>query len=77
MITIEETAFVDADGRLTLTVPPSIAPGEHRVVLRIEERADPSPASASTEDPIYRLADLAEPMGSLDNPAIDRLIYGG
>ena len=77
MITIEEIAHVDADGRLTLSVPPSVAPGEHRVVLSIDEAARPIADEVTQDDPIYRLADLAEPMGSLTNGDIDRLVYGG
>ena len=37
MITIEETIFVDADGRVTLTLPPSVKPGPHRAVLQVDE----------------------------------------
>jgi hypothetical protein len=37
MKTIETTATVSADGTLTAPVPPDIPPGEHRVVLVIEE----------------------------------------
>ena len=31
----------------------------------------------SDDDPIFRLAELAEPMGVLTNEEIDRLVYGG
>jgi hypothetical protein len=37
MITIEETIIVDADGRATLTLPPSVKPGPHRAVLQVDE----------------------------------------
>lgn len=37
MITIEETLVVDAEGRATLTLPPSVKPGRHRAVVQIEE----------------------------------------
>ena len=37
MITIEETIVVDADGRATLTLPPSVKPGPHRAVLQVDE----------------------------------------
>ena len=37
MRTIETTATVTEDGKLTLQAPPGIAPGEHRVVVVIEE----------------------------------------
>ena len=35
--TIETTATVSAGGTLTVQVPPDIRPGDHRVVLVIEE----------------------------------------
>ncbi len=38
MKTIETTAIVAPDGTLTARVPPDVPPGEHRVVLVIEER---------------------------------------
>lgn len=44
VITIEETIVVDESGHATFTLPPSIKPGLHRVVLRIddaEEKAAP------------------------------------
>lgn len=37
MRTIETTAIVTEDGKLTMQAPPDIAPGEHRVVVVIEE----------------------------------------
>jgi hypothetical protein len=37
MKTIETTATVSAGGTLTVLVPPDIRPGEHRVVLIIDE----------------------------------------
>ncbi len=37
MQTIETTATVTPDGTLVVTVPPTIAPGAHRVVIVIEE----------------------------------------
>ena len=37
MITIEETIVVDALGRATLTLPPSVKPGPHRAVLQVDE----------------------------------------
>ncbi|MGE0820472.1 MAG: hypothetical protein AB7G75_06545 [Candidatus Binatia bacterium] len=38
MRTIETTAVVTEDGKLTINVPPDIAPGEHQVVMIIEEQ---------------------------------------
>ncbi len=37
MQTIETTATVMPDGTLTVSVPPTIAPGVHRVVVVIDE----------------------------------------
>lgn len=41
MKTIETTATVSAEGTLTVRVPSDIPPGEHRVVLVIEEQPSP------------------------------------
>lgn len=38
MKTIETTATVTNDGKMTVQVPPDIAQGEHRVVVVIEEQ---------------------------------------
>lgn len=38
MKTIETVVMVEPDGKLTLQLPPDIAPGEHRIVLVIEEQ---------------------------------------
>jgi hypothetical protein len=38
MRTLEMTAMIDRDGKLVLQLPPDIAPGEHRIVLVIEEQ---------------------------------------
>jgi hypothetical protein len=38
MRTIETTAVVTEDGKLTLTLPPDIAPGKHQVVIVLEEQ---------------------------------------
>ena len=37
---IETTAMVTPDGMLTVQVPPDIQPGEHQVILQIDERPD-------------------------------------
>ena len=42
MQTIETTATVLPDGTLTVSVPPTIAPGVHRVVVVIEESTAPT-----------------------------------
>lgn len=38
MRTIETTAVVTSEGKLTLQVPPDISPGEHRIVIVLEEQ---------------------------------------
>jgi len=38
MRTIEATAVVTEDRKLTITLPSDIAPGEHQVVIVIEEQ---------------------------------------
>lgn len=44
MKSIDTHGVIDADGMLSIRVPRDIAPGEHRVVVVIEERADePAP----------------------------------
>jgi hypothetical protein len=37
MRTIETTVTVTADGKITLQLPPDIPPGEHQIVLIIDE----------------------------------------
>jgi len=48
MRSIETTVTVSADGKLTLQLPADIPPGQHRVVLVIDERID-SPVSSTYE----------------------------
>ncbi len=38
MKAIATTVIVTADGKITLQLPPDIAPGEHQVVLVIDEQ---------------------------------------
>ena len=38
MRTIETTARITADGTLTVHVPPDIAPGDHHIVVIIDEQ---------------------------------------
>lgn len=46
---VEVKAVITSDGKLTAQVPPDIIPGEHRVVLRIEQPANPLNAEISNE----------------------------
>jgi hypothetical protein len=41
--TIELTAVVNPDRTITVQLPPEISPGEHRVVLVIEEQVQAEP----------------------------------
>jgi hypothetical protein len=38
MRTIETTAVIEPNGKLVLQLPPDIPPGEHRIVLVIDEQ---------------------------------------
>ena len=38
MRTIETTATVTNNGKLTIQIPPDIEPGEHKIVIVIEEQ---------------------------------------
>ena len=38
MRTIETTVTVTEDGKITIPIPPDIEPGEHKVVVIIEEQ---------------------------------------
>jgi len=46
--TFETRATVTADGKLTVDVPPEIEPGEHRVVVGIDEL----PANVDDQSPL-------------------------
>ena len=41
MRTIETTAVVTQDGKLTITLPPDVTPGEHQVVMVIDRSKYP------------------------------------
>ncbi|MEL7039608.1 MAG: hypothetical protein AAFO04_28955 [Cyanobacteria bacterium J06592_8] len=61
MKTIEAIATVTSDGQLILQVPPDIRPGEHPIVLVIDESLEVDPSNSSSdaqlsdEDPIFGL----------------------
>jgi hypothetical protein len=44
MKSMQTTATVSVDGKLTVQLPPSIPPGEHRVLLVIDDGARPPKA---------------------------------
>ena len=49
MRTIEATGRVSEDGTLTVRVPPDVTPGDHKVVLLIDEDAASPTVPASSE----------------------------
>jgi len=59
MRTIETTATVTPGGTLTMQIPPDIQPGEHRVVVVIEER----PVAPETKEERLPLKFAAYPVG--------------
>jgi hypothetical protein len=54
MRTIETTAIITEDGQLTLQVPPDISPGQHQVVVVIDEQSELPPSHPQT-DPLIGL----------------------
>lgn len=52
MRTIETTVMIGADGKLVLQLPPDIAPGEHRIVLVIEEQSVPAEKRPPLDFPV-------------------------
>jgi hypothetical protein len=55
MRAIDTTATVTSDGTLTAQVPPEIPPGQHRVVLVIEERAATRPGHSLADFPVLHV----------------------
>jgi hypothetical protein len=51
MKTITATAIVTPDGKITLQLPPDIPPGEHQVVLVIDEQSASEPPLTKKERP--------------------------
>lgn len=60
MRTIETTATITEDGQLILQVPPDLAPGQHRVVVVIDEQSAPIPQRSSLQFSAYPVG-LASP----------------
>jgi hypothetical protein len=52
MRSIEATATVTPDGTLTVRVPPEVPPGEHRVVVVIDEAAPQSTSQRLERPPL-------------------------
>lgn len=51
MKTIETTVRVTADGKITLQLPADIQPGEHQVVLIIDEKPVPDHSTTKEKRP--------------------------
>lgn len=51
MKTIEITATVTEDGKLTVQLPSDIPPGEHQIVLVIDEKPVPEKSSTQKKRP--------------------------
>ncbi len=78
MKAIETTATLDEAARIVPRQPLGERPsGEFRVILLIEEgEARSAPQIAQSKEGLLALARHAEPMGTLSNKEIDRLVYG-
>ena len=61
MKTIETIATVTADGKITLQLPADIPPGEHQVVVIIDEK--PLVEKAQTKEKLPPLKFSAYPVG--------------
>lgn len=66
------TAIVEHD---TIKLPVHVPDGTRVEIVLPGGQAAPR-ATSLTDDPFYRLAEGAEPMGSLTNEEIDAAIYG-
>lgn len=53
MKTIETTVTVTEDGKLIMQLPPDIPPGEHQIVLVIDEKPAPEKSSTNKERPPF------------------------
>ncbi len=62
MKTIETTIVVGTDRRLTVQLPPDITPGEHRVVLVLEQAAPIQRKSRPLRFSAYPVAPVSENM---------------
>lgn len=65
MTRLETQATVTPDRKLTIQVPPEIQPGEHRVVLIIDESASAQSKKPPLDFPSY-------PIGPVDDTATFR-----
>jgi len=58
--TIETMATVGPDGTLTARVPPEVPPGEHRVLLTIQDEPAPGEAAQPFDFPVDDLGPWPE-----------------
>lgn len=61
MKTIETTVTVTADGKLTVQLPPDVPPGEHQIVLVIDEKLLPEKSVTKENRPLLKFS--AYPVG--------------
>ena len=55
MKTIETTATVSSNGTLTVNIPVEIEPGQHRILVIVDEAVEPSAAPASFKLPTLKV----------------------
>ena len=60
MRTIETKGTVSSDGRLSVAMPQDIAPGEHNLVIVIDEEPIEPPAAESPELMVFRIGSWPE-----------------
>ena len=60
MRAIETQGTVSADGHLTVQVPLDVAPGEHRVIIVLEEETVQRKRERPPKLPVYHISDWPE-----------------
>ena len=60
MRTIETVVTVEPDGKLVLQLPPEIAPGEHRIVLVIEDQPVVAEKRPAFDFPVIDVGEWSE-----------------
>ena len=61
MMTIETMAVISDDRKLSVQLPPEVRPGEHRVVVMIDELSPDAPRPWTMEDWPVHDAGLVDP----------------
>jgi len=60
VITIEAIATVTSEGKVTIQLPPTIPPGEHKLVLMIDEGSAVERKRPPLDFPVIHVADWPE-----------------